>query len=538
MQRPALTRNSILAVAVLPAFAGLAACGGGGGGGGGGSTASGNTTDDVVVFEADTTTDGWNELWRAGFDGGPVMVTAPRAVDGDVTTVRRSPGGDRIAFLMRNAGSSTPELLYTADVRSNDPPVLVSNNAESAGADVTRFAWSPNGDRLAFIAETGTNGTSELFIAFPDGSGRATITSSAAMGTGKKLEWAPDSSQLAYVAEDLELFVVSPDTPGQTTRVSEDYGNGGGRSVVGFAWAPDSGAIAYMADQDTVGRQELYVAAPDGTGDTAVNESMVSGGDVLSFAWAPDAGRLAYKADADTDGIEELFTVDPDGNAHAKVHAAYGSGNDIVDYQWSPDGAYLAYLAQQDDPGQEELYASAADGSGNVRLNSTSMASDVLNYAWAPDSSRVAYSVFDGGAAILAASSLHTVRPDGSGRAQVNGPLASNGNVFTFKWAPSGGRIAYVAEQDTVDVRELYTTAGDGNDGHKVNADPGGNGDVLSNTLDWSSDGSRIAYVGDTRTAGVAELFSASPDGSDRVRISPDLSLADSDVTELHEDNR
>ena len=89
-----------------------------------------------------------------------------------------------------------------------------------------------------------------------------------------------------------------------------------------------------------------------------------------------------------------------------------------------------------------------------------------------------------------------------------------------------------------MDVRELYTTAGDGSDGHKVNADPGGNGDVLSNTLDWSSDGSQIAYVGDTRTAGVAELFAASPDGSDRVRISPDLSLADSDVTELHEDNR
>ena len=49
--------------------------------------------------------------------------------------------------------------------------------------------------------------------------------------------------------------------------------------------------------------------------------------------------------------------------------------------------------------------------------------------------------------------------PDGSNNVKVSGTLVSGGDVDRkFSWAPDSSRIAYVADQDSDETDELYTS--------------------------------------------------------------------------------
>ncbi len=57
-------------------------------------------------------------------------------------------------------------------------------------------------------------------------------------------------------------------------------------------------------------------------------------------------------------------------------------------------------------------------------------------------------------------------------------------DVDSFEWAPDSSRLAYRADQDTINVKELYSSRPDGTDNMKISGDlvPGGN---VTNTYEW-----------------------------------------------------
>ena len=73
-------------------------------------------------------------------------------------------------------------------------------------------------------------------------------------------------------------------------------------------------------------------------------------------------------------------------------------------------------------------------------------------FVWAPDSSRIAYIADQD---TNDTDELYTSLPDGSNNVKVNGAFVSDGNILSFKWAPDSSRIAYVADQDTDEKDEL-----------------------------------------------------------------------------------
>lgn len=118
---------------------------------------------------------------------------------------------------------------------------------------------------------------------------------------------------------------------------------------------------------------------------------------------------------------------------------------------------------------------------------------------------------------------------DGTEIIKLSGTMVSGGNVVAFAVSPDGIYVAYVADQDTDDVFELYAVPVDKTPAEtavKISGSMAGSGikEIAAGSGDyffaWAPDSSRVAYIADQNAAGVFELFTSTPDGSDNVRVS------------------
>lgn len=220
-------------------------------------------------------------------------------------------------------------------------------------------------------------------------------------------------------------------------------GSGGGGSLAPATPPPIVPISVFRADLEQANVVELY--AVDGTGALVkLSGTLMANGDVRSFSWSPDRKWVAFAADKDSPRVE-LYVVPATGGSAVKVHSLPNPQGDIVDYAWAPDSSRIAYRASLVTPGRLEVYSA--------------------------------------------------VPHDPASHVRVSGPMNPNGSVFapvgpSFAWAPDGSRIAYIADQDTFTVQELYTSLPTGLGNVKVSAT--GGQDVSK--LGWSPDSTRLAY--------------------------------------------
>ncbi len=94
-----------------------------------------------------------------------------------------------------------------------------------------------------------------------------------------------------------------------------------------------------------------------------------------------------------------------------------------------------------------------------------------------------------------------------------------------FKVSPNGVWVAYVADQETNNIFELYVVPVDktaGDDLVKISGDSMAGVGVKEKAdgryaFEWAPDNSRIAYLADQTTPGVIQLYSNKPDGTDNL---------------------
>ena len=135
---------------------------------------------------------------------------------------------------------------------------------------------------------------------------------------------------------------------------------------------------------------------------------------------------------------------------------------------------------------------------------------------------------------------LYASFDDGREIIKLSADLVSGGNVVDFKISPDGIFAAYVADQKTDQVFELYVVPVDKNFGDRAVKVSGFfmAGDGIKEispgdyAFEWSPDSSRVAYLADQRVAGVIELFSSEPSGSNNARLSQ-LPATDREVEEF-----
>jgi hypothetical protein len=450
-----------------------------------------------VAYVADQDTDGVFELYAVVVDktDGDTAVKVSGAVAGSGILQRPSgsyvfgwsPAGTRVAYIAdQNTAGAFELFTSTPDGKNNDVVSNLSLPLTDPGADVWDFAWEPNSTLIAYVADQDTDQEFELYVSPSDSNvGNLQVSDNLAPGAGGVREKPPANSGEFY-----------------------------------FGWAPDSSLLAYIADQDTANTFELFSSTPDGVTKLKLSGPFLGiGQNVDDFAWAPNSGKVAYLADQDSDDVIELFTAVPNASQNNRKNTSgMGANSDVTAFGWAPNSSRIAFIANKVAT-NFALYTVSPDDAFDVLVSTNLLNSAVTAFRWAPDSSQIAY-VSD--EIVIGDSELFTTRPTAPLVTKISGSLVTGGDVSNeFEWAPNSFQIAYIADQITDDVLELYTSTPDGSVNNMVSAPMVAGGDV--NTFRWAPDTSGIGYIADQVTDMVDELFASLPDGDMNTKLSGTL---------------
>jgi Tol biopolymer transport system component len=230
--------------------------------------------------------------------------------------------------------------------------------------------WSPDGERLAFLSNKGSDyGRMGLYI-------RTMADSSMEIATGgasTAIDWSPDGDRLLFARRSApnhhgsrfwDLYTVAPDSaggkgayqaakevlglsgklPANETRLTRDE-----RSVYP-AYSPDGSAIAFV--KNGAGSTNLAVLYPE-NGRVVHLTSFDDGTQVFTPRWSPDGAQIAYSLFR-PDGTRDIALTAPGGADNSMLPEGAGtmpvvssSGTDR-DPAWTPDGTGLVFASDLD----------------------------------------------------------------------------------------------------------------------------------------------------------------------------------------------
>jgi Tol biopolymer transport system component len=258
---------------------------------------------------------------------------------------RWSPDGRKIAFT-----SGHDEIVHDPYQRRFVSHVFVMNADGSGRTQLThgesegRAAWSPDGNRIAYI-ETSAD-SSYLSIINADGSGQTRLINVGSGIVGAPA-WSPDGTKIAYGSLSSDhggIVVVNVDGSGAVRLTHE--------RDAGVAWSPDGTRIAFVR---FVGQgDQMYVINADGSGLTQLTSD--PGDSQHSLSWSPDGTKIAFGLGGN------IYLVN--GNGTGLTQLTLGPSAALPG--WSPDGSKIAYYLIE--LTQNRLFLMNLDGSGEVPL--------------------------------------------------------------------------------------------------------------------------------------------------------------------------
>lgn len=535
--------NGLWLIAVL-----FLSCGGSAGTGGAGA-GSGPVIFPPVVFMADNNNNGSVELYASFDDGTNIIQLSESMASGrDVVDFKVSPDGVWVAYVADQDTNNKFELYAVPvdktvgdDVAKISGPMAGNGIKEAVpGGGEYFFAWAPDSSRIAYIADQETGGVFELFTSTPDGSDNFQVSGVLASGGGvQDFQWEPDSTLIAYVANQdsigkFELYVSPSDGNSPNPTVSgipmagigvKEFPVGSGRFA--FAWAPNSSRLAYIADQDALGRFELFTSESDGAGNLKISELPGGFRDVVEFKWGPDSQLIAYTANQDLINAIDLYTAPPDRTASSQKNSSgLFADQAVIAFKWAPDSSRIAFLSDKGVTGFFRLYTVQPVNNFNIFISGSILQpSDVTEFEWSPvkwqspvtglESFLIAYLV------VAQDVELYTTFPASDSSIQIGEIPVFGGDVFEFEWAPDSSRIAYRADYNFAGVIELFTSTPDNDATDPVSGTSVFGGDV--GAFKWAPDSSGVGYIADQNTNNVDELFASQPNGSDNTNLSGQL---------------
>jgi dipeptidyl aminopeptidase/acylaminoacyl peptidase len=305
----------------------------------------------------------------------PAAVSArPFALDDlhrllDIQEPQISPDGSAVAVVVIRPNFATDTYdttLELVDIATR------SRRALTHGRDGIGFPrWSPDGTRIAFIAQTGgSDSTAQVFILPMTGGEPAQVTS--APNDVQQIDWSPDGKVIAYVTADAaanvdkfnDAFTVGNNDYLQTAAPSPNHiwlaasdGSWHKRLTAGPKGLPSTNAT--YATESVVhwtpdGKSIVFARLPSAIEDDEYLEEImvvdVATGGVRKLAAgvyqmmpsvSPDGKQtmFAYPRDGDYNQGNEMFVVPTSGGAARALTA--GLDRNVIVAKWMPDGAHV-----------------------------------------------------------------------------------------------------------------------------------------------------------------------------------------------------
>lgn len=294
-----------------------------------------------------------------------------------------SPDGRWVAYEVAWTNWKTNEFqrdIWIADSQSGRAYRLTDRQQSS---DSPR--WSPDGRWLAFLSARRTAAPQpgkqpgepkpQLYVISPFGGEARQVTD---FETGvERFKWSPDGRRIAFVAQDPEskqhkareekygdfrivdgdytmshLWVVDVPAPSDVSLPKPERITGGDTFTVGnFSWSPDGNQIAFDAPRDPalsdMGSADIYVVSlPAKT----VRKIVSTSGPDTDPVWSPDGKEIAYQT---ADGSKYFYytnaliaEVSAEGGTPRVLTRAFDEDARLV--AWGPHGIYFEALQRTD----------------------------------------------------------------------------------------------------------------------------------------------------------------------------------------------
>lgn len=300
----------------------------------------------AVVVELDTRT----HIALVPLDGGaPRRLTADVAPGGAKLWGTRdldwSPDGRRLAFVAEVGGRQN---VWTIDVETGELTRVTNHH----WPDRTP-RWSPDGRSLAVVTEV--DGQDWIGVVDAAGGWPRRITDPAF--TNYEPTWSPDGTRIAFTSKrdgdrrghGREVWVVDVAT-GAETRLTEEDGNLDAEP----AWSPDGSRIAFVSER--TGWKQIWTVAPDGSDARPVAPEEA---EQAAPTWSPDGTRLAWVVQR---GVEARIAVVDAATGEAVAVAEGGLGGAVASPSWRSDGGALVVVESSPTAARDAWLRPVGDG--------------------------------------------------------------------------------------------------------------------------------------------------------------------------------
>ena len=325
------------------------------------------------------------------------------------STLAWSPNGQRLAFLSGDTD------IYT--VNADGSRLIKQFAGDSCKAANFKITWASNSQKFVFARScdgftSDVPGSQSLYTSDSTGiKGTKLVRNLEVGGEPPKTEissefyLSSDSQQVVFV-KDKNIYKMNADGSGMTqlTKIPGEYSSGGSELV----WSPDRTKIAFWLG--AYPKQQIYTINIDGTNLKQLTNNPQNQAYNVKLFWSPDSSRLAYyysKAGDRGGKQQDIYAIDINSGI-AQNLTKKPTRYDAL--SWSPDGKILAFATG--DFYQQKLYTMNADGSKLTQLATKLELSGISQLPWSSDSQQLAFTFNE---IKGEKSNLYIINRDGSG---------------------------------------------------------------------------------------------------------------------------